>query len=108
MKRGDLVVVRERNSLANKARPCLVIQNEESLGLTNYVNVCPLTSVLKPAHLIRILLMPNGANGLNKPSNVEIDLIDSVLASNIDHVIGHVDADTMRKIDTALRRWLSL
>ena len=94
--------------MASKARPCLVVQNDESLGYTSYVNVCPLTSVLVPADLIRVFLAPSETNGLLRPSRVEVDLIDSVLASSIDRVIGHVDADALQKIDTALRRWLSL
>jgi mRNA interferase MazF len=86
----------------------LVVQNQQSLGSTSYINVCPLTSVVKSAEMIRILLNPTEQNGLKHASMVEIDLIDSVLASSIDGVIGCVDANSMRKIDTALRRWLDL
>lgn len=108
MNRGDLVLVLDPGSVASKARPCVVVQNQRSLGLTAFLTVCPLTSQLRDAELIRITVEPSGANGLERRSQVECDLIDSIRVERVGRRIGTLEAAVLRRVDTALRLWLDL
>ncbi len=108
MKRGDLIVVQQRGTAASKARPCLVVQTDAALPAQRRVTVCPLTSSLSGAALIRVPIAPGGETGLGKPSEIEIDYIESVRADRIGKTIGRADASVMAQVDSALRRWLDL
>ena len=108
MRRGDLVLVREPNTPASKARPYVVVQRDSTLQATRKVTGCPLTSQLRGLPGQRPFLAPDEGNGLRYPSEVEIDLIYTHPIERIGAVIGRVDPNTMKAIDQALRRWLEL
>lgn len=108
VKRGDIVLARARGTLANKARPCMIVQNDASLGKTHFVNVCPITSHVRGADLIRVVIAPTGENGLARLSEIEVDLVTVVEAVDIDRVVGCADAATIEKVSRNLRRWLHL
>jgi mRNA interferase MazF len=108
MKRGDIIVVRQSGTIASKARPCLVVQTDAALDSATHVTICPLTSTLRGAPLIRVPIEPDSANGLARASEIETDLIYTIGMANIGGVIGRVDMVTLRLVDEALRRWLDL
>lgn len=108
MKRGDVVIVRESNSPASKARPCIVIQRNSALIASDKVTVCPLTSVLKGSAGQRPFVAPTPENRLRLPSEAEIDWIYTHPIERIGGVVGTIDHPTMLQIDQALRRWLDL
>ncbi len=108
MKRGELYTVRERGSVASKSRPCVIVQTDLSLPAPHHVTICPLTSVLRGLPLIRIPVAPDGINGLQKVSEVEVDWIDTVEVDKLGALIGRLDPAVMILVDDALRRWLAL
>ncbi len=108
MKRGDLYIVREPGSIASNARPCLVVQSELALPALVYVTMCPVTSHLRGIPQIRIPIAPDADNGLERLSEVEVDLIETVKVANLGPLIGHAGPGVMRRVDDALRRWLDL
>lgn len=108
MRRGDVILIREPNSPASKARPYVVVQRNSALEASAKVTACPLTSRLRGAVGQRPFVAPTRANGLRLPSEVEVDWIYTHPIDRVGGVIGTVDAPTMNAIDVALRRWLDL
>lgn len=108
MKRGDVVLVRQPNTPASKARPCVVVQRDSALEAEAKFTVCPMTSHLRGAIGQRPFVSPAAENGLRAPSEVEIDWIYTYPVEVIDGVIGHLDRATMEQVDVGLRRWLQL
>ena len=108
MKRGDVVLVREPNTPAGKARPYVVIQRSSTLDVSAKVTGCPLTSRLRGSEGQRPFVAPTPENGLRDPSEVEVDWVYTHRLARVDRVIGHLDDATMTQVDEALRRWLAL
>ena len=108
MNRGDLVLVLESNSPASKSRPCVIVQRDSTLAAASKVTLCPLTSTLRGASGQRPSVAPSPENGLKKVSEVQADWVHSFPRDRLGSVIGRLDPPTMRSVDTALRRWLSL
>ena len=108
MRRGDVILVREPNTPAAKARPYVVIQRDSALDQPIRVTGCPLTSHLRGAEGTRPFVVPTSDNGLRIPSEVQVDIVYTYPVERIDGVIGKLDRATMQTIDQALRRWLAL
>lgn len=108
MKRGDIVLIREPNTPASKARPYVIVQRGSALDVAVKVTACPLTSRLGGAEGKRPFVAPTADNGLRDPSEVEVDWIYTHRVGRVDGVVGRLDDATMTQVDEALRRWLSL
>jgi len=108
MKRGTLVIVRERQSPASKSRPCVVIQRTSTIEASDHLTVCPLTSTLRGPQGQRPMIVATQKTGLEKPSEVEIDWVFTFPTERVGKIIGEIDDVTMRAIDNSLRRWLDL
>lgn len=106
MKRGDIVTVAAAGDYG-KPRPALVIQSDAFDAIPS-VTVLPLTSDIHDEHLIRISIAPTRANGLHATSQVMIDKAITVPKARTGAVIGHLDANTIPKVDLALGRFLGL
>ena len=72
------------------------------------VTLCPLTSTLLDAPLVRIPVRPSGTNGLLKPSQLMADKLFSVPTAAIGAVVGQLEAADLAALDLALRSWLEL
>lgn len=108
MKRGDLILVREPNTPAAKARPYVVVQRDSALEYAVKVTGCPLTSYLRGAEGQRPFVAPTPDNGLKSPSEIQVDNIYTHPIERVDGVIGSLDFATMEAVDAALGRWLGL
>ena len=106
MKRGDLVTVAVSGDYG-KPRPALVVQ-ADAFDLHPSFTVLPLTSELHDAPLFRILVETGKESGLRAPSQVMVDKATTVPRSKIGARIGHLNAETMRIVDRALRDFLGL
>ena len=108
MKRGDVILIREPNTPAGKARPYIVVQRNSALDEPDKVTGCPLTSRLKGAAGQRPFVAPTPDNRLRTPSEVEVDWIYTHPIERVGGVIGRVDKPTLDAIDVSLKRWLAL
>lgn len=72
------------------------------------VTLCPLTSSLVEARLIRISVMPSPRNGLQKPSQLMVDTLITVPIQAIGSVVGQREPQRLIKLDRATRSWLEL
>jgi mRNA interferase MazF len=67
------------------------------------ITLCPLTSILIDAPLVRIAVPPSPGNGLCKGSQLMADKLFSVPAAAIVSMVGRLEASAMAELDLALR-----
>ena len=106
MQRGDLVTVALQGDLG-KPRPALVVQSD-LFGEHPSVTVLPVTSDLVDAPLLRLTLVPDARNGLQRPSQVMVDKPQSVQRQRLGAVFGRVDDETQQAVNRALAVFLGL
>jgi mRNA interferase MazF len=105
--RGDLVTAVVAGDFG-KTRPVVILQADAFVEHHASVTVCPLTTHLTGLRLFRIIVAPDKRNGLNEPSEVMVDKLNSLRRERIGNSIGRLSALDMRAVDEALRRWLAL
>jgi mRNA interferase MazF len=70
--------------------------------------LCPLTSTLRQAPLVRIDVEPSQRNGLRKPSQLMVDKLFTVPTEAVGEVVGQLEPQVLVDLDLALRGWLEL
>ena len=106
MRRGDLVSVALPGDFG-KPHPAVVVQ-ADGFGEISTVTVLLLSGTLVDAPLIRPTVQPTAANGLVKPSQVQIDKAMTVKRDRIGGVIGRLDDETMLAVTRSLALFLGL
>ena len=102
MRRGDIVLTALPGDYG-KPRPAVVVQGN-TVSAANYgsIVVCPLTSDVDKALLIRVSVAPTAENGLEVPSEIMVEKLAGVSLKRMRQVIGRLDEETQRKLDHAL------
>ena len=108
LQRGLIVTVAATGVYSGKPRPAVVVQANRWLQGHPSVTVCPLTSTLLDAPLVRIPVNPNPRNGLNKASQLMADKIFAVPTTSIGAVVGVLDPDRLSALGLALHAWFDL
>ena len=108
LQRGLIMTVAATGVYSGKPRPAVVMQANRWLQGHPSVTLCPLTSTLLDAPLVRIPVTPNARNGLKKASQLMADKLFTVPNTSIGAVVGVLDPDPLRALDLALRAWLDL
>lgn len=107
MKRGNVVTVAMQGDFG-KPRPALVLQSDVFSDIHATVTVALISSEIKQAPIFRLDIEPNEANGLTRPSQVQIDKIMSIRSEKIGSVIGELNDVMMVRVNRALALWLGL
>ena len=68
----------------------------------------PITSDLNRVPLIRIPIEPSATNGIKRPSEVMVDMIQTSSASRVGEIVGHLERSTMQSVEAALLIHLGL
>lgn len=100
MRRGDIVTV-SGGVYANKPRPALVIQDDR-FDATDSVTVCPFTTTVVDAPLLRVAVPAAEGNGLDNDSHLMVDKVTTVRRTNVHTVIGHLEATTLVEFERRL------
>ena len=108
LQRGLIVTVASTGVYSGKPRPAVIIQANRWLQGHPSVTLCPLTSRLVDAPLVRLPVDPNPRNRLLKPSQLMVDKLFTVPIGSIGSVVGALDPDQLSTLDLALRAWLDL
>ena len=108
LQRGLIVTVAATGVYSGKPRPAVVVQANRWLQGHPSVTLCPLTSTLLDAPLVRIPVTPNPRNALTKASQLMTDKIFTVPTTSIGAVVGVLDPKRLSALDLALRAWLDL
>ena len=108
LERGSIVTLAATGVYSGKPRPAVVVQARQWLQAHPSITLCPLTSTLVEAPLIRLAVAPSPSNGLTKPSQLMVDKLFTVPMSAIGDEMGKLEAAHLHALDQALRGWLGL
>lgn len=108
LQRGLVVTVASPGTYSGQPRPAVVVQANRWLQGHPSVTLCPLTSTLVEAPLVRLSVQPSPGNGLRKPSQLMADKLFTVPSAAIGTVVGQLEAAAIGELDLALRGWLEL
>ena len=108
IQRGHVITVASPGAYSGKPRPAVVVQANRWLRGHPSITLCPLTSTLIEAPLVRIIVEPSAINGLRKRSQLMVDKLFTVPIGDIGSSIGCLEATVMAELDLALRDWLGL
>jgi mRNA interferase MazF len=105
--RGSVVTVASPGVYSGQPRPA-VVQADRWLQAQPSVTLCPLTSTLRQAPLVRIAVEPSRRNGLRKPFQLMVDKLFTVPTEAVGEVVGQLEPQVLVDLDLALRGWLEL
>jgi mRNA interferase MazF len=108
LRRGTVVTVASPGAYSGKPRPAVVVQADRWLQAHPSVTLCPLTSTLVQAPLVRLAVVPSPRNGLRKPSQLMVDKLFTVPIQAVGEVVGQLEPQVLVDLDLALRGWLEL
>lgn len=100
MKRGNIVTV-AGGIYASKPRLALILQDDR-FDATESVTVCPFTTTVVDAPLLRVPVAADEGNGLGQDSYLMIDKITTVRRSNVHTVVGRLDAAALVEVERRL------
>lgn len=108
MRRGELYVAAERGVLTTKPRPVLVVQNDPANAIHQTITICLVSTAHSSFSRWRVLIEPSRENGLERPSEIQVDRLFSLQRDSLSSLIGLLSPTDMAQVDLALRRWLAL
>jgi mRNA interferase MazF len=86
----------------------VVVQADRWLQAHPSVTLCPLTSTLLDAPLVRLPVQSAAGIGLKKASQMMVDKLLTVPFSSLGKVVGQLEPQLLIELDLALRGWLEL
>jgi mRNA interferase MazF len=104
--RGEIIIGAPESPF-NKPRPALIVQDRLQ-DFSETLLVAPITSDLEHLPGIRVPIAPTSTNGLRKPSEVMIDMLQPIRLLRIGAVVGKAEDAVMSQVDAALRLFLRL
>lgn len=107
VKRGDIISVAVPGDYG-KPRPALVVQTDLFNDTHASLTVVPVTSTLVDAPLFRLIVEPSRANGLRALSQLMIDKVTTVRRERIGQPIGHLENDTVLRVNRSLALWFGI
>ena len=107
MRRGDIWTASGGNNYAGKPRPVVIVQ-DDTFDSTASITVCAFTTDETDAPLIRLLIEPNGHNGLHLASRLMVDKIATVPKSKLGTRIGRLDDQDIVRLNQAILVFLGL
>jgi mRNA interferase MazF len=108
LRRGTIVTIAGAGAYAGRPRPAVVVQADRWLQAHPSVTLCPLTTTLKEAPLVRVPVTPSPRNGLKKPSQLMVDKLFTLPLAALGGVVGQLEPQVLVELDLALRGWLEL
>ena len=96
MKRGELWTIAGGSDFLGKPRPVLIVQ-DDLFDATSSVTICPLTTTVVDAPLIRVPVRATETSGLQQDSTLMIDKITTVRRSKLGRRLGRVDEELLLK-----------
>jgi len=105
--RGELWTASGGPAYAGKPRPVVILQDDR-FDATGSVTVCPLTTDLTDAPLLRLPVEPAAENGLRVPSRMMVDKITTVSKARIGRRIGRLSAEDLMRLNRAVVIFLGL
>ncbi len=106
MRRGE-VWTATGGVYATEPRPVVIFQDHR-FDATDSVTVMPMTTTLVEAPLIRVLVEPTPANGLEQSSHIMIDKITTTRRTKVQAQLGALSREDMVRVERSLLVFLGL
>lgn len=106
MKRGEIRLV-AGGVYASKPRPAVVMQDDLFAALDS-VTVCPLTTTVVDAPLLRVLIPATENSGVDADSYAMVDKLTTVRRSNVSTRVGEVTAHQLTNIERRMLVFLGI
>lgn len=100
MPRGEVVTV-AGGVYATNPRPALIIQDDR-FDATDSLTICPFTTTVVDAPLLRVPVRRDDRNGLDQDSFLMVDKITTVRRANVRSRLGRLDATTLVEFERRL------
>ncbi len=107
MKRAEVWTVAGGPDYAGKPRPAVILQ-DDAFRSTASVTVCPFTTYLVEAPLIRLPIMPTKQNGLSSASQLMVDKVTTVTKAKLQKRVGKLTEGDMTRLSHAVLVFLGL
>lgn len=107
VRRGEVWAVAGGQDYAGKPRPVVILQDDR-FDATQSITICAFTTDPTPAPLFRLLIDPDGRNGLKAPCRLMADKITTVPKSKIGVRLGRLDDEDMVRLNRAVVVFLGL
>jgi mRNA interferase MazF len=107
VKRGEVWTVAGGGDFTGKARPAVIVQDDQFADLDS-ICICGFTTDDTDLPRFRILIEPDPANGLERPSRAMVDKLTTVRRSRLTTRVGELSNADMVRISRALLIFLGL
>ena len=107
MKRGEIWTASGGADYAGKPRPVVIVQDDR-FDATASITICAFTSDPTDAPLFRVLIEPDGTNGLKLHFRLMVDKITTVPKEKLGAQIGTLKAEDMTRLNRAILVFLGL
>lgn len=107
VKRGEIWTVAGGPDYAGKPRPAVILQDDAFDG-TASVTICPFTTHLVDAPLMRLAIDASERNGLHQPSHLMVDKVTTVSRNKLDTRIGRLADEDIVRLNRAVLVFLGL
>jgi mRNA interferase MazF len=107
VKRSEIWTVASGLDHAGKPRPALILQDDAFEG-TASITLCPLTTHLLDAPLMRLPVEPTKQNGLDVACHLMVDKITTVAKSKLQKRVGKLADEDMIRLNRAVLVFLGL
>jgi mRNA interferase MazF len=107
VKRGEVWTVAGGPEYAGKPRPAVILQ-DDAFDATGSVTMCPFTTRLLDAPLLRLPVDPTAENGLRLASQLMVDKITTISRKKLESRIGRLTSEDMLRLNRSVIVFLGL
>jgi mRNA interferase MazF len=107
VKRGEVWTVSGGPDYTGKPRPAVIVQ-DDAFDATGSITLCPFTTHVAPAPLLRLTIEPSEENGLRVSSQLMIDKITTVSKSKLESRVGRLSVEDIVRLNRAVLVFLGL
>ena len=101
MRRGEIYTAAARGAYTGKPRPVLIIQDDR-FDATSSVTVCPMTTHVVDAPLLRIAIPANDLTGISTASWLMVDKITTMPKENLRTRLGRISEEDLLVLGRSL------
>jgi mRNA interferase MazF len=107
VKRGEVWTVSGGPDYAGKPRPAAIVQ-DDAFDATASMTICPFTTHVAVAPLLRLNIRPSPENGLRTASQLMIDKITTVSKNKLESRVGRLSVEDIVRLNRAVVVFLGL
>jgi mRNA interferase MazF len=107
VRRGEVWTVSGGADYAGKPRAAVIVQ-DGAFDATASITICPFTTHVASAPLLRLTVEPSEENGLRLPSQLMVDKVTTVSKSKLESRLGCLSVEDVVRLNRAVLVFLGL